>query len=197
MPRTDIDASDRLQRAALELFSENGFKATTVPEIAQRAGLTTRSFFRHYADKREVLFRGEDEVPARIAGLMASRPPGLSLSDLILWGVQTIGREHITPRRDYLLARRAIIQTDPGLHERELRKQNELASALTEALQAQGLDLTTATMVGKITNAVSTTAVDRWLNGPGGQSLSAYIDDAHRALARAAGAAEDPFAPPA
>jgi AcrR family transcriptional regulator len=194
MPRPDTDAPDRLQRAALELFAEKGFKATTVPEIARRAGLTTRSFFRHYADKREVLFRGDDEVPARITALMASRPPGLSFSDLILWGTQTIAREHIAPQRDYLLARRAIIQTDPGLRERDLRKQDDLAVTLAAALQAQGIDATTATVVGKITNAVSTIAVESWLDGPEDQPLTAYVNDAHRALTRAAGSAEPAFA---
>jgi len=193
MPRTGTDASGRLQRAALELFAEKGFKETTVPEIAQRAGMTTRSFFRHYADKREVLFVGDDEIPARIAGLMASRPPGLSVSDLILWGVQTIGREHIEPQRAYLIARRAIVQTDPGLRERDLRKQDDLVETITHTLQAEGFDTTTAIMVGKITNAVSTTAVESWLNDQQERPLSEHISNAHRAFTRAAVETEDPF----
>jgi len=67
MSRWQPDARGRLERAAVELFTEQGFAATTVPQIAARAGLTTRTFFRHFADKREVLFAGDEELPALVA----------------------------------------------------------------------------------------------------------------------------------
>lgn len=182
MTRWEPDARDRLERAALELFAEQGFAQTTVPQITKRAGLTTRSFFRHYADKREVLFRGDDEIPATIATLMASRPPGLSLMDLIIWGDETMARNVLGHQRDYLKARHAIIETDTGLKERELRKQNALAEAIAHALSDQGLDPLTATLAGKVATTISSTAVERWLEATDPRPLVDYITDARKTL---------------
>jgi AcrR family transcriptional regulator len=180
--RWEGDTPGRLQRAAFELFAERGFAHTTVPQIAARAGLTTRSFFRHYSDKREVLFRGDDEIPARVAALIASRPPGLSLLDLIVWGVQTIARDVLGDQRDYLSARHAIIATDAGLRERELHKQAAMATAISRALQDQGLDAITAALAGKLTTAISSTAVDRWLEAADERHLTDHVADVNQAL---------------
>jgi len=182
MTRWKPDARDRLGRAALELFTEQGFAQTTVPQIAKRAGLTTRSFFRHYADKREVLFRGDDEIPARIATMMASRPPGLSLIELIIWGDETVARNVLEDQRDYLKARRAIIATDTGLRERELRKQNALAEAIAQALSDQSLDSLTATLAGKVATTISSTAVEQWLEATDPRPLVDYVTEARKTL---------------
>ena len=61
MTRWEPGAPERLAQAALELYAERGFEQTTVAEIAKRAGLTERTFFRHFTDKREVLFAGQDD----------------------------------------------------------------------------------------------------------------------------------------
>jgi AcrR family transcriptional regulator len=87
--RWQPDARERLERAAIELFAQQGFAATTVPQITARAGLTTRTFFRHFADKREVLFGG-DEIPALATRLMAEAPPSLDPMTLIVGGLKTV-----------------------------------------------------------------------------------------------------------
>src|ERR1700753_2882695 len=112
--RWQPDASDRLRRAALELFTQQGFAATTVPEIAARAGLTTRTFFRHFADKREVLFGGA-EIPAFAARLIADAPPSLDPATLISGGLRTVAENRFEGRREQLRETRAIIASDDGL----------------------------------------------------------------------------------
>jgi AcrR family transcriptional regulator len=166
MPRWEPDAADRLERAALELFAERGFEHTTVPEIAQRAGMTTRSFFRHFPDKREVLFHGDQALPERIALLMASAPTSLSVMEMLIWGVESSFRNAGETQRAAFRARRAIIATDAGLQERELRKVTQISDAITEALTAAGLDPLRATIAGKLSVTISSTAFARWLDGP-------------------------------
>jgi AcrR family transcriptional regulator len=184
MTRWEPNARERLERAAFELFTAQGFAQTTVPQIAERAGLTTRSFFRHYADKREVLFGTEGEIPERIAMLMGSRPPGLTLIELIVWGVQAMMRELITDEREDQKARRAIIQADPGLQERELRKQLEVSNAIRDTLRDQGLDAVTASLAGKLATAISSTALERWLEAPDDRTLAECVAEAGQSLGK-------------
>jgi AcrR family transcriptional regulator len=182
MPRWEPDAPERLERAALELFAVRGFEQTTVPEIAARAGMTTRSFFRHFRDKREVLFRGDDEVPEKIAGLLASAPPSLSVMDALTWGVETIAKNFFEGHRDELRARRAIVETDLGLKERELRKQADMAGAIADALRGEGIDPLTATVAGKVAITISSTAITRWLDATDQRPLVAHITDVRQSV---------------
>src|SRR4051812_903008 len=134
MSRWRPDARERLQRAALELFAEQGFAATTVPAITARAGLTTRTFFRHFADKREVLFADERELPAFAARLMAEAPAAADPLTMILEGLRTVAEAHFEGRRAALRERRDIVNLDPGLRERDLRKRAGLAEAVRDGL---------------------------------------------------------------
>src|SRR5690242_7285084 len=84
MSRWERGAAQRLREAALELFVEHGFTAVTVPQITARAGLTTRTFFRHFADKREVLFAGEDALPGVVAQAFAAAAPELTPMEVIV-----------------------------------------------------------------------------------------------------------------
>ncbi len=182
MPRWEPDAPERLERAALELFAEKGFDHTTVPEIAQRAGLTTRSFFRHFADKREVLFRGDDDVPQRISAMMASAPTSLSVMEMLVWGVETVARNVLEGRRDAFRTRRAIIETDVGLRERELRKQMEIAEAIAAALVGAGFDALSAGVAGKLSVTISSTAFAHWLDATDDRTLVDHVQDARAAM---------------
>ncbi len=175
MPRWEPDAPERLERAALELFAEHGFEQTTVPEIAERAGLTTRSFFRHFADKREVLFRGMDEVPDRVAGLLRDAPHSLSVIEMLTWGIETMATTFFEGHRQELQARRAIVETDPGLQERDLRKQSDMAEAIARALEKDGLDQLSAAVAGKLAITISSTAIARWLDAADDRSLAAHV----------------------
>jgi len=177
MPRWEPDALERLERAALELFAERGFEQTTVPEIAERAGLTTRSFFRHFADKREVLFRGMDDVPDRVAGLLRDAPRSLSVIEMLSWGIETMAKNFFEGHREELRARRAIVETDPGLQERDLRKQSDMAEAIARALEGDGLDQLSAAVAGKLAITISSTAIARWLDAADDRPLVEHVRD--------------------
>ncbi len=178
MPRWEPDAPERLERAALELFAEHGFEQTTVPEIAERAGLTTRSFFRHFADKREVLFRGMDEVPDRVAGLLRDAPRSLTVIEMLSWGIETMATNFFEGHREELRARRAIVETAPGLQERDLRKQSDMAEAIARALEGDGLDRLAAAVAGKLAITISSTAIARWLDAADDRPLAAHVGEA-------------------
>jgi AcrR family transcriptional regulator len=184
MTRWEPNPRERIERAALELFTERGFAETTVPQITERAGLTTRSFFRHFADKREVLFGTEGEIPERIAMLMANRPPGLNLMELIVWGVQAMTRQMLSGPPEDLKVRRAIIQSDAGLQERELRKQLDVSIAITGTLRNQGVDVITATLAGKIATMIASTAIEQWIDAPDARSLADCVTEAGSSLGK-------------
>ncbi len=175
MPRWEPDAPERLERAALELFAEKGFEQTTVPEIAARAGMTTRSFFRHFADKREVLFRDEDDLPQKAAGLLRDAPDSLSLMAMISWGIETMAKNFFEGHREEIRLRGAIIATDVGLQERELRKQAEIAAAITNALTGAGHDPLEAAVAGKLATTISGTALARWAQAGDGRPLIDHV----------------------
>jgi AcrR family transcriptional regulator len=121
---------ERLERAAVELFVQQGFAETTVPQITARAGLTTRAFFRHFADKCEVLFASDDEIPQPAERFVADAPPSLGPITVIAQGLETAAATRFERRLEYLRTRRAVIQADEGLRERELRKLSSLAKAI-------------------------------------------------------------------
>ncbi len=171
-----------MERAALELFVEQGFTETTVPQITARAGLTTRTFFRHFADKREVLFTVEEEFPALVSGLMADTPASLSPMALIAQGLEIIAVTRFEGQREYLRTRRAVIQADEGLRERELRKLSVLSEAIRLGFRNRGVDELTSTLAAQIAVTVFNVAVSRWLDQDGEQPLSDLVHDTLRAL---------------
>ncbi len=181
MSRWPSGAQSRLERAALELFVEQGFAETTVPQITARAGLTTRTFFRHFADKREVLFAYQAELPTVVARVLADTPASLSPMDAIMQGLQTVAAE-IESQRTYLRTRHGIIETDDGLRERELRKQSVLSDAIRRELLKRGVDELTATLAAEIAVSVFGVAVTRWLNHDEQRSLSQVVNETFTAL---------------
>jgi AcrR family transcriptional regulator len=164
MSRWAPDAALRLERAALELFAEQGFAATSVPQIAARAGLTTRTFFRHFPDKREVLFLLERELPAVVAPLVAGAPAFLSPLGIVMHGFEAMAAGPFEGWRPALQARRAIIGSDQGLRERELLKNLLLAGVITEALARQGVGGREARLVARYGVLVFEIALADWLD---------------------------------
>src|SRR3984957_19757860 len=146
-------ARERLERSAIELFAAQGFAATTVPQITARAGLTTRTFFRHFTDKREVLFGGA-EVLDSAARLMADARASLDPVTLITGGLQTVAETRFEGRRDEFRQRRAIIRSDEGLRERELSKSAGLAEVIRNGLAGRGVDARTAALLADSTVTV-------------------------------------------
>ena len=175
--RWQPDARDRLKRAALELFAQQGFAATTVPEIAARAGLTTRTFFRHYADKREVLFGGA-EIPALATRLIADAPADLDPVTLVSGGLRTVAETRFEGQREQLRATRAIIRSDDGLRERDLRKRADLSEAIQAGFAGRGVPATTAALLGQVTVTLLYVSLDEWLDTDDDRTLFAVISGA-------------------
>ncbi len=150
--------------------------------IAARAGLTTRTFFRHFADKREVLFAGDEELPALVARLATDAPAALGPLPAIAYALETVAATTFEGRRAYLRARRAVIQADTGLRERELRKLAVLADAIGRGFRARGVDELTALLAAQLAVTVFGVTIDRWLDQDGERPLSALARDTLRAL---------------
>jgi len=183
MGRWQPGARERLEQAALDLFLEQGFTETTVPQITARAGLTTRTFFRHFADKREVLFAGEEPMPEQVARLMAGAPRSLGPMELIATGLGPAAAAIFEGRSlDYLLRRRAVIDAEPALRERELRKFSLLSEALEQGFRDRGIDDLTARLAAEIAVTTFRIAVARWLDQHGDPDLPAIIDQTLAAM---------------
>jgi AcrR family transcriptional regulator len=168
MGRWQPDARERLRKAAMELFAEQGFAETTVPQITARAGLTTRTFFRHFADKREVIFGGE-EIPALATRLIAQAPPELEPAAVIVEGLRTVAETRFEGRRDEVRLNREMIRSDPGLGERDLRKRADLVAAIRDGFVSRGVAATTAVLLAESTVTVIYVALDEWLDQDAGQ----------------------------
>src|SRR5450755_188573 len=129
MTRWEPNARGRLERAALELYGERGFEQTTVAEIAKRAGLTERTFFRHFADKREVLFGGAGTLQELLVNAVADAPDAAAPIDAVAAALDAAAAL-LQTRREYALRRQAVIAANTALQERELIKLASLAAAL-------------------------------------------------------------------
>ncbi|MCS5497106.1 TetR/AcrR family transcriptional regulator [Cnuibacter physcomitrellae] len=197
MPRWAPDAALRLEQAAIELFAEKGFAGATVPEIAQRAGLTTRTFFRHFADKRDVLFLRERELPAVVAELLATAPPGLDPLALAMHGLESAATGDLERWKDDIRTRRAIVESEPQLRERERLKSAVLTDAIRDGLRAGGVDADGAALTAAVASALFDAALERWLGGDDGLPLVEVLARLRARLGRlasvpvAGGGAED------
>ncbi|MFC4244189.1 TetR/AcrR family transcriptional regulator [Gryllotalpicola reticulitermitis] len=171
MSRWSPDARERLEAAALDLFEEQGFAATTVPQIAERAGLTTRTFFRHFADKREVIY-ADDQLPAIARRILAEAPSDADPLELIVEGIRRFADDELEQQRAKVLRRTAIIMSDAGLLERSLRKRADLAAAIRIGYLERGIPTTTATLLAETVASVVETSLAAWVGGDDGRPLS-------------------------
>jgi len=174
MGRWQPEARTRLERAAMELFGERGFEQTTVAEIAARAGLTERTFFRHYADKREVLFGGSSAFSGLLRRSVADAPAGATPIDTIAAALATAG-ELFAERLGHARQRQRIIDAHADLQERELIKLASLAASLAEGLRQRGVGDPAARLAAEAGVAVFKIAFDRWIEVSNTASLSDII----------------------
>jgi len=172
--RWQPNARGRLEQAALELYTERGFDQTTVAEIADRAGLTERTFFRHFNDKREVLFWGQDALIERMTTAIAQAPESASAIDAAGEGLRAAG-EMLETRRAQARRRQAVIDANPGLQERELIKLASLAEAMAAALRRRGVAESAAALTAETAIAVFKVAYGRWLSTAGRKDLTSVI----------------------
>jgi len=174
--RWQPNARGRLEQAALELYVERGFDQATVAEIAERAGLTERTFFRHFADKREVLFGGQDTLMELATTHIAAAPESASPIDAVGDGLLAIG-EMFEGRHAHARRRQAVIAANPGLQERELIKLAALATAMTEALRRRGVSDVAAKLSAEAAVAVFKVAFERWIAASKDHNLRRVIGD--------------------
>ncbi|CAL2057624.1 MULTISPECIES: TetR family transcriptional regulator [Streptomyces] len=162
MGRWEPNTRERLAKAALDLYSERGFEQTTVAEIAKSAGLTERTFFRHYADKREVLFSGAIELEQLFTRAVAGAPPSAAPIAAMAAGLDAICAV-FEERRDFARKRQAVISATAELRERELIKLASLAAALTDTLRGRGVPPSVASLTAETGVAVFKVAFERWI----------------------------------
>jgi AcrR family transcriptional regulator len=179
MARWQPDAAQRLALAALELFAERGYENTTVTDIAQRAGLTKSTFFRHFQDKREVLF-GDGTMTALVAGAIAAAPATATPLEAVAQALDAVGRQAFTPaRREFSARRRAVIAANPELQEREALKGLALTASMTAALNQRGVADLTARVAAELGALAWKIAYERWGDPASGGDFS---EVARRAL---------------
>jgi AcrR family transcriptional regulator len=172
--RWEPDARGRLAQAALALYGERGFENTTVAEIAERAGLTERTFFRHFADKREVLFGGGDEFQETLVGPVAGAPADAAPIDAVAAGLEAAAAL-LQERRDFARRRQAVIAANRELQERELMKLAALGSALADTLRGRGVREPAASLAAETGVAVFRAAFERWINAANEQEFPEVI----------------------
>ena len=158
----------------MQLYIEQGYDATTVAEIAERAGLTERTFFRHFADKREVLFSGSAQLAELLAQEVARAPKVTSPIDAVGGALEAAGAL-IQERGEWSKQRQAVIAANPELRERELIKLASLAEALTQALRGRGVKEPSATLTAEAGVAVFKVAFTSWVEHPTKRNLPRLI----------------------
>ncbi|GAB2816383.1 TetR family transcriptional regulator [Actinoallomurus bryophytorum] len=165
MGRWRPDARARLQEAALTLYGERGYEETTVAEIAERAGLTKRTFFRYFTDKREVLFWGSELLERQMVTAIEAAPASASPLGMVgaALDAAAVRFEEV---REFAGPRHRIIASSPELRERELIKAASLAAAMAQALRAHGVGDTTATLAAHTGITVMHVAFEQWVDDP-------------------------------
>ncbi|MFB9954773.1 TetR/AcrR family transcriptional regulator [Cellulomonas denverensis] len=182
MARWEPGARERLQRAALDLFVERGYPDTTAAEIAERAGLAKSTFFRHFTDKREVLFDREQTLSRLVADAIAAAPADDDPMAAVAAGLRSADQLFGPERHDWARRRQRVIDAHPELRERELLKLSGLTEAIDAALRARGESADVAALCA----AIGQLALDRtflcWIaDDPDGAGWAALAD---RELAR-------------
>jgi AcrR family transcriptional regulator len=163
MVRWQPDSRGRLEQAALALYGERGFENTTVAEIAARAGVTERTFFRHFADKREVLFSGQELLAQAFLDGVAAAPQDASPLEIIASALSVAATFFPVERRIYSSRRQTIISDNPALQERELLKLAGLATAVAAALGARGVPEATAKLAAESGVTIFGVAFGKWI----------------------------------
>src|ERR1700722_13604211 len=177
MGRWQPDSRGRLRAAALALYSERGFDQTTAAQIAVRAGVTERTFFRHFADKREVLFGGSALLQERIVADVVGAPAADGPLDAVSRGLDAAAAMLGQFRRDLSRQRQTVIAANPELRERELAKLADYAAAVAAALRRRGVSDSQATLAAEAGMTVLRVALQRWAGQDDGRDLSALMRD--------------------
>jgi AcrR family transcriptional regulator len=170
--RWEPGAPERLQKAALELFASRGFEQTTATEIAQSVGLTERTFFRHFSDKREVLFHGQQLFVQAFLDGVQSAPASASPIEVVACALRSASSFFPDEHRPHSRMRQTVIDQNPALQERELHKLAHLATTLADALRARGVDDLAADLAAQSAVTVFGIAFAQWIREGEKRSLA-------------------------
>jgi AcrR family transcriptional regulator len=191
MGRWEPNARGRLEQAAMELYTEHGFDQTTVAEIAERAGLTKRTFFRHYTDKRDVLFAGsaylQELIVKAVAGTPEPAPPIAAVAAGLDAAAGLLEQRWVEAR-----ARHSVIVAHPELRERELIKLASLAAAIAEALRGRGVGGRAASLTAEAGIAAFKIGFEDWISRPEPGDLAGIIRESLDELRAATAALSGP-----
>src|ERR1700684_30313 len=157
------NARERLETAALDMFAQNGYEETTVAQIADRAGLNRATFFRHFADKREVLFGGEDVLAGLFGGAIRAASPDATLTGCLQAAFAAAGVVMTPQQRAKAAQRVLVVAANSELQERGLLKHARIARAVSAALRERGADELTARLGAEVGMLAFTVAVERWM----------------------------------
>jgi AcrR family transcriptional regulator len=193
MARWEPGTAERLQKAALELFATHGYEQTTATEIAQSVGLTERTFFRHFSDKREVLFHGQQLLAQEFLVGVDTAPDGASPIEVVACALRSAASFFPDERRPHSRTRQFVIDRNPALQERELHKLAGLASTLADTLRARGVDELAATLAAQSGITVFGVAFAQWIREGEQRSFADITADVLHTLLTLTG---KPAAPP-
>jgi AcrR family transcriptional regulator len=176
MSRWEPDAAGRLMKAAISLFAEQGYEETTVAEIAERAGLTKRTFFRYFSDKREVLFSGSEDLGRLWLEAVAAAPPEATALAVVTAGFDPVA-EMFNDRYVFAGIRSRIIEANPELKERELIKLQTLAGAIKAALMERGTAENAAILAAQAGVTVFHVAFANWVHQDDPKAFRRLMDE--------------------
>jgi AcrR family transcriptional regulator len=161
MPRDGKEVRRRLQLAALELYRDCGYEQTTAAEIAAKAGVTERTFFRHFPDKREVLFDGDATFSDALTNAVRNAPAALGAWDTLFLAFRSV-EQMFVENRSFSEPRQRVIASSPALQERAMAKTRSLIAALTSTLRERGVPGPQANLAAQIGMATLSHAVAKW-----------------------------------
>ncbi len=181
--RWEPNARERLEQAAMELYAERGFDSTTVAEIAERAGLTERTFFRYFSDKREVLFYGARYLVELLVGAVDRAPEALAPVDVVVAALlEAASTIFVEERRPFATRRQVVILANRELEERELAKMAMLGTQLAAALRRRGIPDLAASLAAEVGIAIFRVSFQRWVDDAGGLTFAHFIEQAREEL---------------
>jgi AcrR family transcriptional regulator len=163
-------------KAAITLFAEQGYEETTVADIAEGAGLTKRTFFRYFSDKREVLFSGSDELKRLWLEAVAAAPSEATPLAVVTAGLEPVADMFIE-RHDFARIRAGIIEANPELKERELIKLQTLAGAIKAALVERGVSANAAILAAQAGVTVFHVGFDSWVQQDDPAAFGRLMDE--------------------
>jgi AcrR family transcriptional regulator len=180
--RWEPDARGRLLQAALDLFEDQGYDVTTAAQIAARAGLTKTTLFRHFADKREILFQGQPAMVAVAAAGVRSAADDASPVDMLRAGLRALSEEHVPAQQEIGRRIDAIVASSPELQERAAFKRSTIAAALQTALAARLEDQRLAGVLADLGVRAYYEGFAAWIDLRRGDQLSEVVFDELAAL---------------